>query len=183
MHMFAATPPVLIPNPVVVEVTRYYEIKGRHEADLVNEMNSKGYRTGKTTYWGNTSTQVRSTFEVKKYQGQACRVVNPKVTIRITTTLPHWDPPAGTSEVVIKKWQKLYAALQHHEGEHGQIAKDEGNAYVALMRGHSSDDSCERLKAYLDDEGNKILQADSVKNAELDRRTRHGVSEGVAISW
>ena len=65
----------------------------------------------------------------------------------------------------------------------GQIAKDEGNAYVALMRGHSSDDSCERLKAYLDDEGNKILQADSVKNAELDRRTRHGVSEGVAISW
>jgi predicted secreted Zn-dependent protease len=183
MHMFAATPPVLISSPVVVEATRYYEIKGRHEADLVKEMNSKGYRTGKTTYWGNTSTQVRWTFEVKKYQGHVCRVVNPKVSIRITTTLPKWNPPAGTSEVVIRKWQKLYAALQHHEGEHGQIARDEGHAYVALMRGHASDDSCERLKAWLDDEGNKIRQEDSGKDAELDRRTRHGVDEGVSISW
>lgn len=181
--MFAATPPVLIPNPVVVEATRYYEIKGRHEADLVKEMNSKGYRSGETTYWGYTLPQVRWTFDVRKYKGQPCRLVNPNVSIRITTMLPRWNPPAGTSDAVIKKWQKLYAALQHHEGEHGQIAKDQGNAFVALMREHPSDDSCERLKAWLDDEGHQIIQRDSVKDAELDRRTRHGVDEGVAISW
>lgn len=181
--MFAATPAVSIPAPVVVEATRYYEIKGRREADLVDEMNAKGYHASEATYWGNTSTQVSWTFEVEKHQGQPCMVVNPKVSIRITTTLPHWDPPAATSEVVIRKWQKLYAALQHHEGEHALIARDEGNAYVALMRGHSSDDSCERLKAWLDDQGNRIRQENSGKDAELDRRTRHGVDEGVSLSW
>jgi predicted secreted Zn-dependent protease len=181
--MFPATPPVSIPAPVVVEAIRYYEIEGRHEADLVNEMNAKGYRAGEATYWGYTSTQVSWTFDVRKPQGQPCTVLNPKVSIRITTTLPHWDPPASTSEVVIRKWQKLYAALQHHEGEHAQIARDEGDAYVALMRGHSSDDSCGRLKAWLDDGGNRIRQANSGKDAEMDRRTRHGVDEGVSMSW
>lgn len=182
--MFAAiTPHVSIPNPVVVETTQYYEIKGHHEADLVKEMNSKGYRSGGTTYWGYTSPQVRWTFDVKKDPGQACRVVNAEVSIRITTTLPRWEVPAGTADAVVEKWRKLSAALQRHEDEHGQIAREEGDALAALMRKHASDDSCARLNAYLHDEGQKIFQRSSARNAELDRRTHHGVDEGVAISW
>ena len=182
--MFAITsPPVSIPESVIVEASRYYEIKGRHEADLVKQMNSKGYRLGKSTYWGYTSPTVRWTFGVKKHEGQQCVLVNPKVVVLITTTLPKWESSAGTSDVVTEKWNKLYAALKHHEGEHGQIAKDEGDALVALMRSHPSDDSCKHLKSYLHDESQKIFQKDWARNAELDQRTHHGVDEGVAISW
>jgi predicted secreted Zn-dependent protease len=179
----ASPPPVSIPRPVVVETVRYYEIKGQHEAELVSEMNSKGYRVGKSTYWGYTSPTVSWKFGAKQQTGQPCVLDNPRVSIHIVTTLPHWNVPAGTSNTVVLKWNKLFTALKHHEGEHGQIAKEQGDALVALMQAHPSDASCKQLNAYLHTEAQKIFQRDSERNTELDRRTHHGVDEGVAISW
>ena len=99
----------------------------------------------------------------------------------------HWGSPkvanAGTSNTVVLKWNKLFTALKHHEGEHGQIAKEEGDALVALMQAHPSDASCKQLNAYLHAEAQKVFHRDSERNTELDRRTHHGTDEGVAISW
>jgi predicted secreted Zn-dependent protease len=117
------------------------------------------------------------------YAGQKCALVSPKVVILITTTLPQWSPPPNTSDVVIAKWRKLDQAMRHHEGEHAQISVQEGEALVALMRGHPSDISCEHLNSYLQVAGRKILDQASEQNTELDRRTSHGTNEGVAISW
>ncbi|WP_158883767.1 DUF922 domain-containing protein [Rhodanobacter sp. L36] len=182
--MFAVTTPTVpIPRPVVVETVKYYEIKGQHEADLVREMNAKGYRVGKATYWGYTSPTVQWTFDVEKQNGQRCMLTNPHVSVHIITTLPKWNAPTGTSGILVTKWNELFAALKHHEGEHGQIAKEQGDALVSLMQTHPSDASCKQLNAYLHTEAQKIFQRDAERNTELDRRTHHGTDEGVAISW
>jgi predicted secreted Zn-dependent protease len=183
MLPLSSPPKIEVPNPVVRQDTRYYVIEGRKESDLVREMNAKGYLNESSRSWGYTSPEVFWSYDVKRYGGQKCALVSPKVVVLITTTLPQWSPPPDTSAAVMAKWGKLDQALRHHEGEHAQISVREGEALVALMRGHSSDISCEHLNRYLQDAGRKILDQASGQNAELDRRTAHGTNEGVAISW
>ena len=81
------------------------------------------------------------------------------------------------------KWHAFDRAIRHHEGEHAQIARDEARELVALMRKRRSDVSCSGLDASMQAEGRVIMRKAEAANAELDERTRHGATEGVAISW
>jgi predicted secreted Zn-dependent protease len=124
-HMLplSSPPKIEVPGPIVRQDTRYYLIEGRNEPDLVREMNTKGYlNQSMTRYWGYTSPEVNWSYDVKRYGGQKCALVSPKVVVLITTTLPQWFPPPDASATVIAKWRKLDQAMHHHESEHAQIA-------------------------------------------------------------
>ena len=103
--------------------------------------------------------------------------------LTITTTLPAWTPPAGTSAAMTAKWHAFDRAIRHHEGEHARIARDEARELVALMRRHRRDVTCGGLDASLQARGRVIMRRAEAANAELDRRTRHGATEGVAMGW
>jgi predicted secreted Zn-dependent protease len=84
---------------------------------------------------------------------------------------------------VVAKWHELDRAMRHHEGEHAKIARDMAEALVALMRAHRTDVSCDRLDAFMQAKGRVIMQAADAASNRLDAQTRHGASEGVALSW
>jgi predicted secreted Zn-dependent protease len=184
MRMFATPPlpPPTIPAPVIREDVRYYVIEGRSEPELVAQMNAKGYLTEHGRYWGYTSPQQKWSFDTKPVDGR-CYLVDPKVVLIITITLPTWTPPPGTSAAMITKWRAFDRAGRHHEGEHAQISRDAARELIALMRKHRSDVSCSGLDASLQAEGRAIMRKADAANAELDKRTGHGATEGVAISW
>lgn len=182
--MFAAPPlpPPVVPAPVIREDVRYYAIEGRNEPELVAQMNAKGYPGEGRRYWAYTSPQLSWSFDVKDVGGR-CALVDPKVSLTITTTLPSWTPPSGTSAAMVAKWRELDRAMRHHEGEHAQIARDMAAALVALMRDHGTDVSCDRLDALMQAEGRAIMQRADAAGRQLDARTGHGASEGVALRW
>jgi len=184
MRMFATPPlpPPTIPAPVILEDVRYYVIEGRSEPELVAQMNAKGYLTEHGRYWGYTSPQQKWSFDTKPVDGR-CYLVDPKVVLIITTTLPTWTPPPGTSAAMMTKWRAFDRAARHHEGEHAKISRDEARELIALMRKHRSDVSCSVLDASLQAEGREIMRKADAANVELDKRTGHGATEGVAISW
>jgi len=182
--MFATAPPLppTIPDLVVLEDVRYYVIEGRSEPELVAQMNAKGYLGEHGRYWGYTSPELKWSFGVKLVDGR-CKLVDPKVVLIITTTLPAWTPPSSTSAAMMAKWRAFDRAIHHHEGEHAQIARDEARKLVVLMRKHHSDVSCSGLDAYMQTEGRAITGKADTASAELDERTGHGATEGVALSW
>lgn len=183
--MFAmppAVPPPSIPDPVILEDVRQYAIEGRTEAELVAQMNAKGYLEERGRFWGYTSPELRWSFDVRPVDGR-CELVDPKVLLIITTTLPSWSPPAGVSAAMVAKWRVLERALRHHEGEHAQIARTEARQLVALMRRRGDGHSCNDLDASLQREGRAIMRKADAANTELDERTHHGATEGVALRW
>jgi len=182
--MFATPPlpPPAIPALVIQEEVRYYAIEGRNEPELVAQMNTKGYASGSDRYWAYTSPQLTWNFDVKVVGG-SCVLVDPKVSLTITTTLPSWTPPPGTSATVVAKWHELGRAMRHHEGEHAEIARTMAGALVALMREHHADVSCDHLNAFLQAKGRVIMQRADAAGIRLDAQTRHGASEGVALRW
>jgi predicted secreted Zn-dependent protease len=84
---------------------------------------------------------------------------------------------------MMAKWRAFDRAIHHHEGEHARIARDEARKLVVLMRKHHSDVSCSGLDAYMQTEGRAITGKADTASAELDERTGHGATEGVALSW
>ncbi|MHB1058848.1 MAG: DUF922 domain-containing protein [Rhodanobacter sp.] len=184
MPMFAAPPlpPPTIPDPVIHEDIRYYAIEGRSEPELVAQMNAKGLPDGHGRYWGYTSPQLKWSFDTSP-TADGCRLADAKVVLAITTTLPAWTPPPGVPAAMLAKWHAFDRAIRHHEGEHAQIARDEASELVALMRKHRVGASCSGLDALLQAQGRAILRKADAANAELDERTGHGATEGVAISW
>lgn len=175
-------PPPGIPAPVIQENVRYYAIDGRNEPELVAQMNAKGYASGHSRYWAYTSPQLAWNFDVKDLGGR-CVLVDPKVSLTITTTLPSWTPPSGTSPTVVAKWHELERAMRHHEGEHAEIARTAAERLVALMREHRTDVSCDHLNALMQAKGRAIMQSADAAGIRLDAQTRHGASEGVALRW
>jgi predicted secreted Zn-dependent protease len=110
--------------------------------------------------------------------GGECILVDPKVSLTITTTLPSWAPPQGTSATVVAKWHEFDRATRHHEGEHAEIARGAARALVALMREHRTDASCDQLNAFMQEKGKAIMQGADAASRQLDAQTRHGASEG-----
>jgi len=176
------TPPPAVLAPVIREDVRYYVIEGRSEPELVAQMNAKGYLAEQGRYWGHTSSRLGWSFDTKAVAGR-CHLVDPNVSLTITTVLPQWTPPSGTTETVVGKWHALIKALRHHEGEHAQIARAQAQALMALMLRHHSDKSCAALDASVQAEGRAIMHKSDAADVELDRRTQHGATEGVSMQW
>lgn len=179
---FTPTPPPNVPEPVIQEDVRYYLIEGRSEPELVAQLNAKGYLTTEGRYWGFTSPELSWSFDTKASNGR-CHLINAKVALIITTTLPAWASPAGTPAALLAKWRAFDRAIRHHEGEHAEIDRGDARKLAALMRAHDGDVSCRALDASLQAQGSAIMQKGKAANTELDARTGHGATEGVAISW
>jgi predicted secreted Zn-dependent protease len=178
--MFFAPPPaVVVPDTVIVESASHYDIKATDEPGIVKELNEKG---PKGSYWAYTNGGVSSWWDTRQI-GSTCVLVNPGVRVNINILYPAWTPPKGVKPEVIAKWNAMYAALVHHEGEHAQLARNQGNAFTAILREHSSDSSCKRLETYLKKQSDDLQRKREAADLQLDERTGHGSKEGVAISW
>lgn len=175
-------PPVYIPEPTVHETVAYYDIGGRNEADLVAQMNSKGPGRGGQRYWGVTHWSVGWDYGTRR-DGGRCVLDQTKLWLDIVIILPRWSPPAGTSATVVSKWTRLIAAADRHEHEHARHGLDAIAAVAALMREQGAENDCEALRQRIEHDGQALVEKFSRLDGELDARTRHGATEGVAIQW
>jgi predicted secreted Zn-dependent protease len=181
--MFFAPPPVVVvPDTVIVERTSHYDVNATDEPGIVKEMNEKGPTGGDGTYWAFTNGGVSSSWDTRQV-GSKCVLVNPRVRVSINIVYPSWVPPSGVKPLVIAKWDAMLKAMVHHEGEHAQLARDQGHALTAALRAHTNDSSCGRLESYLQGKNAEILKKRDAADVDLDKRTGHGSKEGVAISW
>jgi predicted secreted Zn-dependent protease len=97
-----------IPTPVVV----YYQVEGKNETDLVKEIQSKG----PSGYAGYTNWNIR--WGWPGYGQAECDLSKTWIKLKITLTLPEWDPPAGVSSELIEKWTLFSQDLHTHEQGH-----------------------------------------------------------------
>lgn len=73
--------------------------------------------------------------------------------------------------------------METHEQGHLKNGKDAAEAVVAFMRNHRRAQTCSALRHTLETEGKKLVERGGRMDAKFDRKTSHGVTEGVAIQW
>lgn len=152
-----------MPTPVIL----YYPVTGANETDLVNQIHEKGVGG----YAGYTKWYVR--WGWPGFGQEDCDLSKAWIDVKVTTKLPQWDPPDGTSPELVNKWAKFNQALYQHEMGHVENL----NKALAMIQ-----------KVF---ESSDCLTADSAANAVLDKlrgwdvqyddQTDHGRTQGAVF--
>ena len=133
-------------KPKVKENWSYYEVRGNSIGQLQSQLKSKGPKG----FWAYTSWYVR-------WSG-ACAV-----SVEIRYTMPKLIKNDAMPASVLSIWNKMYAALEKHERNHGQHGI---NAAREIER-----NGCRNGKAII----RKWAEQDRI----YDRKTQHGKTEGI----
>ena len=164
-----------LPVHAVIEVTdqvEYYDIQGLTALDLRYDMNAKGPQApsgdrfdGYTRWHANWRWRYRNT-------GSSCAIES------VRMTLPRWQNERSADLATQQEWARFLAALERHEDGHrrnGVAAGDEIDQRVASLPPAAT---CAALGAIADELGKRIVQRYTQLDADYDRDTGHGATQG-----
>jgi predicted secreted Zn-dependent protease len=156
----------------------YYTITGRTATELRAQMERLGPGgTGAGHY--DATAQWDLNWAYRGLPGPyGCAIDSIGVRAKITLTLPQWEPPADVPAALHERWQVFLAALLVHEEGHRQIAIAHGRELVNVLQALPPTPTCDGLKPAVDAAAKGVLDRLARADAEYDRRTRHGLSQG-----
>lgn len=162
--------------PQLVERTEYYEVAGSSEQELraaINKQRPKdraGERHDAVTSW-----DVRWKFRYVTV-AEGCALESLATTLEVVTILPRW--PNRQSGALTQRWDKYIAALEAHEDEHLQIGLRAARLVHARLSTSEVARSCPILEERINSQAKTIVDQFLSEDAEYDRRTKHGASQG-----
>ena len=123
----------------------------------------------------------RLSYDLRWRQGPgSCAVTDVRTTLQLGVRLPRWTPPPGAPGELVARWERFMAALKVHEEGHlenGRGAERETKAALAAL----SAPDCGILEARAKERFQRIIDAYNAKDAEYDRATGHGRTQGAVF--
>ncbi|HLT48502.1 MAG TPA: DUF922 domain-containing protein [Rubricoccaceae bacterium] len=154
----------------------YYDVQGRSEQDLLQAMLRQGPSWEGHRYFGLTQSEVRYTYW-KQESVTGCVLSNIAVYLKITVTLPRWQPTPGTPYAMERNWRQFERALRNHEDGHRRLAEEEAEMIRRMLTGLRAP-SCAGVDALAEQQAAQIQQSYGGLNRAYDERTEHGRSQG-----
>lgn len=157
-----------------------YTIEGDTPADLAAAMAARGLRD----YTGHEVTGLTTWYISWDYRyggiGE-CRIESPTVRADINFVFPAWQGSATATADTRAAWQRYVAALRVHESGHAAFAVAGVNDVMESLRAQPPQQTCDRLEAAADAEGERIVDRIRAEDLRYDRETDHGATQGVVL--
>ena len=159
---------------------KYYLISPGAPHEIKSElMRHSPIRQGNSSFNGRTDWYIDWSYQTTP-SPHGCLLQSSRVNVRVVYILP------ALSEVVtdtqtIEVFNQFNTALTQHElnhGNHGLLAAREINGAFKSVRAQQN---CRQMSRMLNGIGNSIVQKYAQKDAEYDRVTRNGFTEGAVI--
>ena len=172
-----ATPDV--PLDIQEEVHRY-TVPGDDLEDLREALRSQALSDRAGGSHGRTHSRIRIRYAPEPVAG-GCRTKDPAIEMRITTTLPEWQPGEGTDDGLLARWQAVAAALQRHEARHREHALAAVRELQAAVARLGVQPDCHALRRAVDRAFQRATMRAGFRDARYDERTRNGLEEGIEL--
>ena len=157
-----------------------YTVEGDTPAELAAAMTARGLRD----YTGHEVTALTAWYISWDYRyggiGQ-CRIESPTVRADIDLVFPAWPGSATATADTRAAWQRYLAALRVHESGHVAFAVAGANDVMKSLRAQPPQQTCDRLEAAADAEGERILDRIRAEDVRYDEETGHGATQGVVL--
>jgi predicted secreted Zn-dependent protease len=164
-------------NASALENYVYYVIEGSTAAELRAQMDQLGPADKFGRFDAYTRWYINWSYPYSTQDGQ-CTTGPVKVAVRVTLTLPQWDPPSDASQELVDKWNAYLAALQVHEDGHKEIAIQAGNEILHTLEGLPPHPTCDELEEAADAAGKSVLNRYRQQEIIYDQSTDHGATQG-----
>lgn len=174
--------PLLVQGQSTVQwKTNYYTVTGETLPEIRRSLARARSWMGSSEREGRTDWRIRHKFSVSS-SGGVCRCRSFSTHTSITLTLPRWTPSATTAQPVIEEWERYLAALTAHEMGHAQFALATTRELHQRIKTIGEDSSCANLRARINALINSTTEEYKAKEKDFDRRTNHGIEQGVVLS-
>lgn len=168
------------PRAIPVSTTRSestFSVSGG-DADAIRK--SLGYH-GPAGHWGITRAYFEWPADFTERDGR-CAASNGRVTasIRIRTPVLSWA--SGAPKCLREEFESMRRAIVAHEEEHARIAIEGAHSIAEALRSIAErPGSCQAHKELWNATAARALSLSQARQVEFDRRTNHGVSDGVEV--
>ena len=155
----------------IVQTTNYYTVTGANFREIRQSISAA--RPWKDGFDGDTRWNVEWKFTFAD-TAAACSCSSFSTTTRIATTLPRWTPPADVAPESKNYWTNYFVALAQHEAGHARIGIAAANEIHKTIGTISAQPDCERLKKFINERAEHLVEEYRGREREYDRRTEHG---------
>ena len=162
----------------ITESTEYYEVTGSSAEELWVAIHRqaprdhKGKRGVGMTHW-----EMQWKYQLKQ-TSSGCVPTSLNIAVEIITTLPRWKNRYSDTALA-DTWNRYLAALEAHEREHLEIALRATQEIHERLSRLDAARTCTLLQNSIDSTAEALLNDLDRVQSEYDRRTNHGVSQGV----
>ncbi len=158
-----------------------YAVKPRRSQsllDAIKEASPFQQADGRISH-GHTDAKVSWSFDMRESRGAVCAITKVRVHLDALITLPEL---VSGNEAQQREFTPYIAALSRHEQGHYQLNQASAREIARSLSKMPKMSSCKTLQAEANRVGNLLMDTDEEVNADYDRRTQHGASQGAALS-
>lgn len=169
-----------MPIPIGITLQNFdqrYPVRGQTVGAILTEMRGNGPVLQGRRYWGTLTWTLRYRWSNTSTGLGTCSVHGIQVAIETITTMPDWRDADSASAELRTQWAAFVAALRTHEEGHRRIAIE---AAIAVKR-RLEDLGIAECSSYAREAElafRRLLDSYNARNAEYDRTTGHGASQG-----
>lgn len=157
----------------------YFVVHGTTIEQLRTEANSNG-PVGSSGRRGeaNTRSSIAWRFQIRQ-RAAVCTVHEIEVDLSIRMILPKWERPGDVEPELLAHWNRYLIALRIHEDGHRHRAEAGAREVREALLEASGPGSCVDLKSRLDSKVKALIAALGQRQADYDRETGNGKTQGV----
>jgi predicted secreted Zn-dependent protease len=160
-------------------VLRYYDSTHRPGMTLLAAINAATpIRQDGALFHGYTAWRANWHYRWWKEADGRCRITGNQTRLAAEITLPRLTT---ADQAIRQRFDSYLAALKNHEMEHVRIARDYAQRIDRGILGLPTMHSCQQLERTANDLAERLLQEAKDAEREMDRRTRHGASQGASL--
>jgi predicted secreted Zn-dependent protease len=164
----------------LIWTTNYYPVSGTTLSEVQQSLRHSRPWKDKSNVDGLTDWHINWEFNVAPTaDGCRCRSFITRTTI--TITLPRWSPSTNTPAPFQRAWDRYVTALGQHEAGHAQMALGAVAEQHKRIKELGPASDCDALKKSIDDLARRIVEDYTKRDAEYDRRTGHGATQGAVL--
>ncbi len=160
-------------------VFKYYDSTHRPGMTLLAAINAATpIRQDGAVFHGYTAWRANWHYRWWKEADGRCRITGNRTRLAAEITLPRLTTAAPA---IRQRFDSYLAALKNHEMEHVRIARDYAQRIDRGILGLPAMRTCQQLEGAANDLAERLLQEAKDAEREMDRRTRHGASQGASL--
>ena len=157
----------------IQEKVHRYAVAGGDVEELRRALDSHALAERAGGSHGRTRSSIRISYAPEPVSG-GCRLKDPAIRMKITTTLPEWPTRDPHSQTV-------KAALERHEGRHREHALAAARELQAAMAQLGAQRDCHALRRAVDRAFQRATMKARFRDERYDERTRDGLEEDIEL--
>lgn len=165
---------IISSGPVIKETYDYYEIQGRTEKELQQQMDASGIEGG---YYAYTRWYVKWNYTYTSTP-ESCAIATVATRVDVNYQLPKWVSHDDSPADLKNKWSRFIQKLELHEYGHKDIGVQAAGEIERSIAALKPRPSCEELGLTANSIGLQLLERSKPIEVDYDVRTRHGRTQG-----